>query len=115
MYCGHCCNEPCSCFEVDPVPVSRTKAIDMILNERIRQNSLHGETYSSILQAVCAIGEEHGELSEAIYETLFDQKRPELSGEDNIIKEACQLAAVCVKLIEGILDGNINLQREDSH
>jgi len=83
------------------------QVIHMILEERNRQTELWGDVhYTDLNHAICILGEEFGELCEAINETKdYNSRRPERGGEDNIIKEAIQIAAVAVKLVEGVVNG----------
>jgi hypothetical protein len=52
------------------------------------------------------LGEEYGELCEAVNETCYrNAKRPERGGRENIIKEAVHVAAVAVAIVEAAMDG----------
>lgn len=77
-------------------------AIDHVIAERRRQIILFGDQTKLPLAAWPAIlGEEFGELCEAILETCAENGRhPERGGADKIFKEACQVAAVAVQLME---------------
>jgi len=107
LTCGGGVNGNCVCDK-------RRMAICLVDNERNRQTELWGDVYyDSYSQAICTLGEEFGELCEAINETLSSKpKRPELAGIDNIIKEATQVAAVAVKFIEQLIMEQSN--KEDS-
>lgn len=124
--CNHCGVVPCRYeineishhtsdsihMESEDISIERLAVFQMISAERDRQNKIWGvSTYRSIFEGMCCLGEEYGELCEALNETFdHSNKRPELGGKDNIIKEACQVAAVCVKLIEGLMKNEIKLE-----
>lgn len=88
----------------------REHVIDLINGERDRQTNLWGSPeFPDIQQAILALGEEFGELCEAVNETIYPsykEKKASVCGSDNITKEAIQVAAVCVKLIESMLMDN---------
>ena len=78
------------------------RAIDLIREERRRQRDQWGDQENvSPYEWVSILGEEFGELCEAINETYFQNpKHPERGGEGQIVREAVQLAAVAVEIIE---------------
>lgn len=80
-------------------------AIDMIMSERMRQINLYGDqSRNSLFSFVSVLGEEYGELCEAVNETCFANGRhPERGGYDNIIKEAVHVSAVAVQIIESAM------------
>ena len=85
-------------------------AIAMIRAERERMLSLWGriaetnEPTNDLFEWMSILGEEFGELCEAINETCFKHpKHPERGGYDNILKEAIQVAAVSTAIAEDML------------
>ena len=95
----------------DPVDPMRT-AIDAVVGERCRQIEIWGsQNDASLFEFMSILGEEYGELCEAVNETCFKKpKHPERGGLDNCYKEACHVAAVAVKLME-----RIEMMREVEH
>ena len=79
-------------------------AIEAVIEERRRQISLYGDqTGLPLLSWPGILGEEFGELCEAIGETAANNRRhPERGGWDNIYKEACHVAAVAVQIMETV-------------
>lgn len=77
-------------------------ALDMVRGERERQYTLWGDqSRNSLFEWVSILGEEYGELCEAVNETSFSNAaHPDRGGFDAIIKEAVQVAAVSVAIIE---------------
>lgn len=77
-------------------------AIEAVIAERRRQIEKWGaNTDNSPFEWMSILGEEFGELCEAINETFFrNPTHPELGGYEKIIKEASQVAAVAVAIIE---------------
>lgn len=109
-FCGHCHDEPCSCHtEEDKEKLLRLQALNIVVKERNRQIQLWGNIYfKNIHEGICVLGEEYGELCEAVNETTFGpKKRPEVGGKENIIKEASQVAAVAIKIIQMLLEKDI--------
>ena len=79
-----------------------TKALALVAAERERQFVLYGDQSGRALTDwPCILGEEYGELCEAIVESaLLNARHPERGGRENVIKEAVHVAAVAVQLIE---------------
>lgn len=77
-------------------------AIDAIVSERRHQIEKWGaDTDNSPFEWMSILGEEYGELCEAVNETFFrNPTHPELGGYEKIIKEASQVAAVAAAIIE---------------
>lgn len=73
--------------------------------ERDRQLEKWGDQSGiSLYEYMSILGEEYGELCQAVNETCFmNSKHPEKGGRENIIKEASQVAAVAIALIEDML------------
>lgn len=80
------------------------KAMTDIINERARQDERWGEQnhYPQFWMGI--LGEEYGELCEAVNETVFDNDTDK-GGYENMRKEAVQVAAVALAFIE-CLDRN---------
>ena len=80
-------------------------AIDAVKNERLRQIKKWGaDSDNHPFEWISILGEEFGELCEAVNETYFKRgTHPERGGQDKIIKEASQVAAVAVAIIESAM------------
>lgn len=78
------------------------EAIEGVIAERRRQIELWGtNSDNQAFEWMSILGEEFGELCEAVNETFFRRGRhPELGGYEKIIKEATQVAAVAVAIVE---------------
>ena len=87
------------------------KAVAMVVDERRRQIAEWGDQSGiDLFEFMSILGEEFGELCEAVNETLFvNPKHPERGGIDAIRREAVQVAAVAAQIIEACMDG----RRED--
>ena len=76
-------------------------SIELISIERKKQKTMWGEEIHSPFEWISILGEEYGELCQAINETyLMGQRYPQLGGIDNIIKEATHVGAVAAAIIE---------------
>jgi NTP pyrophosphatase (non-canonical NTP hydrolase) len=73
--------------------------ITAIINERDRQDKKWGEQNHRIEKWVPILGEEFGELCEAINETIF-YNGSDKGGYENMRNEAIQVAAVAVGFLE---------------
>lgn len=97
-----------TCFDDDvereaiPVPPHMDVAIEKVIFERTRQMKLWGECSDNHpFEWMSILGEEFGELCEAVNETYFKNGiHPECGGNEKIIKEAVHVAAVAVAIIE---------------
>lgn len=76
-------------------------AILRVLAERNRQDCKWGEQNHPIEKWVPILGEEFGELCEAINETVFDNNSDK-GGYENVRNEAIHVAAVAVGFLECI-------------
>ena len=98
-YCPNCgVTEP---FEVNKAPTSKT-AVGDIQMERSRQDRKWGEQNHHPMVWLSILGEEFGELCQAVNETVFDNG-PQATlkgGRGNMRKEAVQVAAVAQALVE---------------
>ena len=81
-----------------------TLAIRSVQAERKRQDEKWGDQNGNHpFEWVSILGEEYGELCEAVNETFFKNgEKPERGGIDKMRKEAVQVAAVAVALIEAL-------------
>jgi NTP pyrophosphatase (non-canonical NTP hydrolase) len=70
-----------------------------IRKERMRQDRKWGEQNHPLEKWTGILGEEYGELCQAINETIFDNGT-DLGGYKNIRKEAIQVAAVAISIIQ---------------
>ena len=78
-------------------------ALYLVAEERKRQFELYGDQSGrSFYEFLANLGEEYGELCEAVSETLMDGRHPERGGLDNVLEEAVHVAAVAVQFIEVI-------------
>lgn len=83
----------------DPLTSS---ALEAVRAERQRQDALWGDQSGhSLFEWMSILGEEYGELCEAVNETCFKNcAHPDRGGYENIIKEGTQVAAVALEIIE---------------
>lgn len=80
---------------------ARYSAVRLVTEERKRQYSLYGDqSGKSPYEFLAILGEEYGELCEAVGETYMKGRHPERGGTEKIIKEAVHVAAVAVQFIE---------------
>lgn len=80
------------------------RVLDIVGGERERQDALWGDqSGNSLFEWVSILGEEYGEFCEAVNETCFkNPAHPERGGFRSIVKEAVQIAAVAVAIIEAV-------------
>lgn len=79
------------------------KALALVTEERKRQFELYGDQSGrSCYEFIAILGEEYGELCEAVTETFMRVRHPERGGMENIVKEAVHVAAVAVQMIEAL-------------
>lgn len=83
----------------------RTQALVLIDNERNRQIDKWGDqSGNGPFEWVSILGEEYGELCQAVNETCFmNPTHPERGGREQMLKEAVQVAAVAAAIIETLL------------
>ncbi|WP_028988046.1 hypothetical protein [Thermicanus aegyptius] len=81
-----------------------TPAILSVIEERKRQDAKWGVQDHDPSTWIGILGEEFGELCQAINETWFDNGTQERKkgGYENMRKEAIQVAAVAVALVESL-------------
>jgi hypothetical protein len=80
----------------------RERIFELVNGERIRQDTMWGEQNHVPPLWVGILGEEYGELCEAVNETFLKGAYPERGGYEKIKEEAIQVAAVAVALLECI-------------
>jgi|GEM_PF-3341628 len=81
--------------------LSTNAVIDDVIQERKHQDIKWGQENHCLPLWTSIIGEEYGELCQAIYETILPtQGREPKGGYNNMRTEAIQLAAVAIKFIE---------------
>lgn len=79
------------------------KALALVTAERKRQFALYGDQSGrSCFEFLAILGEECGELCEAVTETFMSGRHPERGGMENIVKQAVHVAAVAVQMIEAL-------------
>lgn len=79
----------------------KDSAVRLVTEERKRQFSLYSDqSGKSPYEFLAILGEEYGELCEAVGETYMKGRHPERGGVEKIIKEAVHVAAVAVQFIE---------------
>lgn len=83
------------------VPPHDGEAFEKVISERITQIEKWGkEPCNHPFEWMSILGEEFGELCEAVNETCFmNGTHPERGGDENIIREATQIAAVAIAII----------------
>lgn len=81
----------------------KSNIISAILKERERQDLKWGEQNHALEKWTGILGEEYGELCQAINETIFDNGEYETKGGyKNVRNEAIQVAAVALQFLECI-------------
>lgn len=81
--------------------IETVKALRLVNAERKRQFELYGDqSRKSPFEFLAILGEEYGELCEAVGETYMKGRHPERGGVEKIVKEAVHVAAVAVQFIE---------------
>jgi len=83
---------------------AQTQAVNSVINERNFQDCKWGEQAHAFEWWLAILGEEFGELAQAILETHFQDNPQHLTkgGINNIRNEAVQVCAVAMALIECI-------------
>lgn len=87
---------------MDGISEKTETVLQMVLKERSRQFFIWGDqSQNHPFEWAAILGEEFGELCEAINETCFHRiNHPERGGCDAIIREAIHVAAVAVAIVE---------------
>lgn len=83
-----------------PAPEIQRVVVDEILAERERQDGLYGEQNHEPFTWLGILGEEFGELCEAVSETSLPGRHPDRGGVKNMRREAIHVAAVAVSFVE---------------
>lgn len=106
-------NPPTDC-PIVPVPPHDGEAFEKVISERITQIEKWGkEPCNHPFEWMSILGEEFGELCEAVNETCFmNGTHPERGGDENIIREATQIAAVAIAIIRDFSQTIIPAERE---
>lgn len=99
-----------------PVPPHDCEAFERVISERIAQIEKWGEeSCNHPFEWMSILGEEFGELCEAVNETCFmNGTHPERGGDENIIREATQIAAVAIAIIRDFSPTIIPAEEEKS-
>ena len=102
--------------EIIPVPPHDGEAFEKVISERITQIAKWGdESRNYPFEWMSILGEEFGELCEAVNETYFrNGTHPERGGNENIIREATQIAAVAITIIRDFAPTIIPASEEDN-
>lgn len=80
------------------------KALEYIVEERDRQRKLWGEESHHMFEWLSILGEEYGELCQAVNEHyLSNQRYPELGTTEVILTEATHVAAIATAILEGMI------------
>ena len=84
---------------------NRVRALMLIAQRRYEQFEKWGEQEHTWSEWATILGEEYGELCEAINETVLNNAtKPELGGLDNMVNEVVDVAAVALQILEYLLD-----------
>lgn len=83
----------------EAISIEQEKILEDIVLERYRQDSKWGEQNHDLPLWTGILGEEYGELCEAINETVFDNGTDK-GGYENMRKEAIHVAAVAIGFLE---------------
>ena len=84
---------------------NRVRALMLIAQRRYEQLEKWGEQEHTWSEWATILGEEYGELCEAINETVLNNAtKPELGGLENMANEAVDVAAVALQMLEYLLD-----------
>ena len=84
---------------------NRVRALMLIAQRRYEQFEKWGEQEHTWSEWATILGEEYGELCEAINETVLNNAtKPELGGLANMVNEVIDVAAVALQMLEYLLD-----------
>ena len=85
--------------------INRVRALMLIAQRRYEQLEKWGEQEHTWSEWATILGEEYGELCEAINETVLNNAtKPELGGLANMANEVIDVAAVALQMLEYLLD-----------
>ena len=98
-----------------PVPPRDSEAFEKVISERMTQIAKWGDESSNHpFEWMSILGEEFGELCEAVNETCFrNGTHRERGGTENIIREAAQIAAVAITIIRDFAPTIIPADQEE--
>jgi hypothetical protein len=82
---------------------SLRNALELVLTERSRQTAKWGIQRHSPERWLTILGEEYGELCEAVNETVMGGDHPERGGNEAIVRETTHVAAVALQILENFL------------
>ena len=92
---------------------NRVRALMLIAQRRYEQFEKWGEQEHTWSEWATILGEEYGELCEAINETVLNNAtKPELGGLENMVNEVVDVAAVALQMLEYLLD-DCNVRMSD--
>ena len=91
----------------------QSNALRLVADERKRQDGLWGEQNHFPMLWIGILGEEFGELCQAVNESTFtNANKKHLGGYENMLTEAVQVAAVAVSFVEFLDRRHPGLLRE---
>ena len=92
-------------MEITRKNINRARALTLIAQRRYEQLEKWGEQEHTWSEWATILGEEYGELCEAINETVLNNAtKPELGGLENMVNEVVDVAAVALQMLEYLLD-----------
>ena len=99
-----CLVEECKKLKKEGCLSDKELALELVRVERQNQDSKWGDQNHSLPEWCTILGEEFGELCEAVNETvLYNADKPERAGIENILKECTHVSAVAVQILEKII------------
>lgn len=99
-----CLVEECKRIKDEDWLTDNELALELVRIERKNQNEKWGVQDHSLSEWCTILGEEFGELCEAVNETvLYNADKPEKAGIENILKECVHVSAVAVQILEKII------------
>lgn len=99
-----CLVEACKKLKDEDWLANNKLALVLVNIERENQNDKWGDQNHTLSEWCTILGEEFGELCEAVNETvLYNADKPERAGKENILKECVHVSAVAVQILEKII------------
>lgn len=99
-----CLVEACKKLKDEDWLANNELALVLVNIERENQNAKWGDQNHTLSEWCTILGEEFGELCEAVNETvLYNADKPERAGIENILKECVHVSAVAVQILEKII------------
>lgn len=81
--------------------IDTEKALALVAEERKRQKEMWGEDKHDPFEWLSILGEEFGELCQAVNEHyLSNQRYPHLGTQENLLRELTHVAAIAVAILE---------------